>query len=215
VQRPTRPSLRLAVAIALVGAVVAGAAALALRPGDARPAQPALGDYGTVPPFSLRDQAGAEVTEAWLRGRLTLVDFVFTRCDTICPVLSMKFARLDAQLRDLPDVRLLSFSVDPEHDTPEVLAPYAARHGADPARWKFVTGRYDAVRTLVEGALMTAMEAAGQAPSGAPDIRHGGHFLLVDRELTIVGIYDSGEAARLDALVRDVRALARRGPAGG
>src|SRR5688572_13485342 len=165
--------------------------ALAACKGDERkrPAQP--DDYGTVPAFALHDQTGGALNEEWLRGHVTIVDFVFTRCDTICPLLTLKMARLDEQTKDLPDVRLLSFSVDPKYDTPEVLAAYAAHYKADPARWRFVTGEYDQVLTLVEGALMTAMEYAGTTESGAPDIRHGGHFLLVGPDLKIRGVYDS------------------------
>jgi protein SCO1 len=171
--------------------------------------EPKLEDYGQVPAFALTDQTGAVLDQTWLAGHVTIVDFVFTRCDTICPVLSMKMAHLDERTRDLADVRLLSFSVDPAYDTPAVLAEYATRYGADPARWRFVTGEYDNVKTLVEGALMTAMDPAGMTESGAPDIKHGGHFLLVDRDLHIRGVYDSSEEARLDALVRDARRLAR------
>ena len=170
---------------------------------------PPLQDYGAIPAFALHDQTGAVLDQQWLAGHVTIVDFVFTRCDTICPVLSLKMANLDERTTDLANVRLLSFSVDPAHDTPPVLAEYAARYHADPARWRFVTGEYDAVKTLVEGALMTAMEPAGTTASGAPDIKHGGHFLLVDKDLHIRGIYDSSEESRLDALVRDARRLAR------
>jgi len=192
-------------------AAIALAALLALgacKEERARPAAP--DDYGTVPGFAMHDQTGGALTQEWLAGHVTIVDFVFTRCDTICPLLTLKMARLDEQTKDLPEVRLLSFSVDPKYDTPEVLAAYAAEYKADPARWRFVTGEYDAVRTLVEGALMTAMDDAGKTASGAPDIRHGGHFLLVGPDLKIRGVYDSNDDARLAALARDARALATK-----
>jgi protein SCO1/2 len=168
-------------------------------------------DYGTVPPFSLRDQTDQPLTEAWLRGHLTVIDFIFTRCDSICTDLSYRMSYLDEQTRDLGDkVKLLSFSVDPEHDTPAVLAEYGARFGADPARWRLVTGDYPQVTALVTGALMTAMTDMGTTTeTGAPDIRHGGHFLLVDGDLKIVGIYDSSEQSRLEALVGDIRRRAK------
>jgi protein SCO1/2 len=169
-----------------------------------------LDDYGTVPAFSLRDQTGGTLTDAWLRGKITIVDFVFTRCDTVCPMLSAKMARLDEQTKDLPTVQLLSFSVDPTYDTPPVLAEYAKRWGAEPARWRFVTGEYPAVQALVEGALMTAMEDEGKTtPTGAPDIRHGGHLLLIGPDLRIRGVYDSNDDDAMKILPDDVRALAR------
>lgn len=159
-----------------------------------------LDDYGEVPAFAMHDQTGAELTQDWLRGKTTIVDFVFTRCDTICPTLSLKMARLDTQL---PEAQLLSFSVDPKYDTPAVLAEYAARWHADAARWRFVTGEYDAVKTLVEGALMTAMDDSDMA-----DIKHGGHFLLIGPDLHIRGVYDSNDQEALDILVEDVRRIA-------
>ena len=165
-------------------------------------------DYGVVPAFALHDQTGGRLDQEWLRGHVTIVDFVFTRCDTICPLLTLKMARLDEQTKDLPNLRLLSFSVDPKYDTPEVLAAYAATYKADPARWRFVTGEYDQVLTLVEGALMTAMEYAGTTETGAPDIRHGGHFLLIGPDLVIRGVYDSNDDARMAALAADARRLA-------
>jgi protein SCO1/2 len=177
--------------------------------GDAKPASH-LDDLGTVPAFGLRDQTDQVLTQEWLRDHVTIVDFVFTRCDTVCPALSMKMVRLGEQTKDLPGVQLLSFSVDPKYDTPAVLAEYATRYHADPARWRFVTGEYPEVRTLVEGALMTAMEDEGKTtPSGAPDIRHGGHILVIGPDLRIRGVYDSNDADALEILVDDVRTLSR------
>ena len=179
---------------------------VALAACSSKSAPSKLDDYGEVPAFTVRDQTGAELTEDWLRGKATIVDFVFTRCDTICPTLTLKMARLDTQL---PEAQLLSFSVDPTHDTPPVLLAYASHYHADAARWRFVTGEYDAVKQLVEGALMTAMDDQGQlTEGGAPDIRHGGHFLLIGPDLHIRGVYDSSEQSALDALVSDVKRIA-------
>ncbi len=212
---PRRPWL-----IACVSAAVATAAAVAIiliaRPGASSGARgdAPLDDYGAVPAFGFTDQTGGTTTEAWLRGRVTIIDFIFTRCDTVCPALTGRMANLDEQTADLGDaVRLLSFSVDPGHDTAAVLAAYGAQWRARPARWRFVTGDADALRTLIEGPLMSAMVEAGTTPSGAPDIRHGGHFLLVDGALRIRGVYDSNDAARLAALPRDVRRLVSQAPA--
>jgi protein SCO1 len=192
-------------------AIAALLAAGALAACEERPRRPtAPDDYGAMPSFTFTDQTGGTLTEEWLRGRVTIVDFIFTRCDTICPVLTWKMVGLAEQTRDLDDrIRLLSFSVDPVYDTPAVLAAYADRYRVDPARWRFVTGDYPRIEALVTGALMTAMEPAGTTASGAPDIRHGGHFLLIGPDLRIRGVYDSSDEARLTALVRDARRLAR------
>jgi len=177
-----------------------------------RPAQKPLPDDGTVPAFSLVDESGAPFTQAALEGRVSIVDFVFTRCDTICPVLSMKMERIQEKTFDKGDkIKLVSFSVDPKYDTPAVLAEYAQRYHANPERWHFVTGAYDKVYALIEGPFMTSMMRLPDRPSGVPDIKHGGYFLLVDQKLHIRGIYDSNVINQLDTLIHDARYLARTG----
>ncbi len=176
-----------------------------------RAEEPKLDALGGVPAFSLVDAQGLPFTEEALRGHPTIVNFVFTRCDTICPVLSMKMQRIEDKTRDKRGlgIKLVSITVDPEHDTPERLAAFAARYKANPERWKFVTGPAAAVRALVEGPFMNSMQAEGLTRSGAPNIVHSGYFLLVDGNLEIRGVYDSNDTQRLDQLMRDARFLGR------
>jgi protein SCO1 len=170
-----------------------------------------LPHLGTVPPFALVDHEARVFTERALLGHPTIIDFVFTRCDTICPVISARMARLQEQLsdREAASIQLVSISVDPNHDTPEKLAAYAAKLGARPDRWRFVTGPLDRIKRLVEGPFMGVINVTGVTASGAPAISHSGYFILVDGELAIRGTYDSGEVARLEELMRDARKLAR------
>lgn len=170
-----------------------------------------LPDLGTVTAFALTDETGAPFTEEALRGHPTIVNFVFTRCDTICPVVSAKMQRLQDRLLDRKAVpiKLLSITVDPAYDTPERLAAYAQRYSALPDKWRFVTGPVDRVRALVEGPFMNSMIYEGLSPSGAPAISHNGYFALVDANLVIRGVYDSGETRKLDELLRHARFLAR------
>jgi protein SCO1 len=175
-----------------------------------RPEQKPPPALGQVTPFQLVDQTGAPFTDAAMRGHVSIVSFVFTRCDTICPVISMKMERIQDKTFDVRDkVKLVSFSVDPTYDTPERLAEYGARYRANPERWRFVTGPHDRVHALIEGPFMTSMLRLPDRPSGAPDIKHGGYFLLVDPNLEIRGVYDSDLINQLDALMRDARYLAR------
>jgi protein SCO1/2 len=175
-----------------------------------RPEQKLLPDLGAVGSFSLVDQTGQPFTESAMAGHVSIVSFIFTRCDTICPVISMKMQRIQEKTFDVGDqVKLVSFSVDPQYDTPERLAEYAKRYQAEPERWRFVTGPYDKVHALIEGPFMTSMLRAGDRPSGVPDIQHGGYFLLVDPQLHIRGMYDSNVINQLDALMHDARYLAR------
>jgi protein SCO1/2 len=175
-----------------------------------RPAAPHLDDLGPVGAFALTDERGEPVTDAALRGHATLVSFLFTRCDTICPVTTMKMARLQDQTFDAgAKIKLASFSVDPAYDTPARLAGYAQRYHADPARWRFVTGPVEDMRRLVEGPLMNSMAREGVTPSGAPAISHSGYFLLIDGNAHIRGAYDSGDIQRLDEMERAARYLVR------
>jgi protein SCO1 len=175
-----------------------------------RPEHKPLPDLGEITGFDLVDQTGQPFSDAALRGKVSIIDFVFTRCDTICPALSMKMARIQDKTFDLSrDIKLVSFSIDPAYDTPERLTAYATKYGADPERWRFVTGPADKVVDVIEKQLMTSMTRVGDRPSGAPDIRHRGYFLLFDRNLHLRGIYDSDLVNQLDALMGDARYLVR------
>lgn len=170
-----------------------------------------LPDLGTVPAFSLVDDQGQVFTEQALRGHPTIVDFVFTRCDTICPVISARMARMQEKLSDrrAESIKLVSISVDPLHDTPEKLAAYGAKFQARPDKWRFLTGPVDGIKRLVEGPFMGLMKVEGLSSSGAPAISHSGYFILVDADLTIRGVYDSAELPKLEEMMRHARYLAR------
>jgi protein SCO1/2 len=199
--------LLVALLVILVAAVVPAVVAPTLL---CRRADPQLDDLGPVGGFALTDERGQPFTDAALRGHATIVSFIFTRCDTICPVTTMKMERLQDQTFDArAGIKLASFSVDPGYDTPARLAEYAQRYHADPARWRFVTGPVDDVRRLIEGPLMNSMANEGVTPSGAPAISHSGYFLLIDGNAHIRGAYDSGDIQRLDAMIRDARYLVR------
>lgn len=199
------------VLLGLLGVLVATVVPAVVMPTlVCRTPEPELADLGEVGAFALTDERGQPFTEAALRDQVTIVSFVFTRCDTICPVTTMKMARLQDKTFDArAHIKLASFSVDPEYDTPARLAAYAQRYQADPARWRFVTGPADAVRRLVEGPLMNSMAREGTTPSGAPAIAHSGYFLLVDGHGRVRGTYASGDLQRLDELIRDARYLVR------
>jgi protein SCO1/2 len=100
----------------------------------------AVGD--PIPDFALIDQTGRTVRLSQMRGEPVAVTFLYTRCPiaTACPMTATKFAKLDAMLKEKGFGRLLTITVDPEHDTPKVLAEYAKHLGAEPGRWEFLTG---------------------------------------------------------------------------
>ena len=178
-----------------------------------REIDPKLPDLGTVPAFSLIDQDGQPFTEEALRGHPTVINFVFTRCDTICPVIAMKTQRLQDKTADPrgAGIKIVTITVDPEWDTPEKLTSFGQRYKAESERWRFLTGPKDKITALITGPLMTTMDRDGELKPGSPNIVHSGYFLLVDGNLTIRGVYDSNDIHKLDELEHHARFLARTG----
>jgi protein SCO1/2 len=201
--RPRAPVLPAALAV-LALALVAGALAAALRPRLAAP----LPVLGSVPAFDLVDQDGRRFRDADLRAHVWAAGFVFTRCPTICPVITGRMRAIQDATRDLgPAFRLVSFSVDPEYDSPAVLAAYARANGAAPGRWTFLTGAYDALEAAVVDGFHVLME---RDPSDAANVLHGSHVVLVDGAGRIRGYYDAADADCAERVVRDARALVAR-----
>jgi protein SCO1 len=178
------------------------------------PEEPKLEDRGIIPPFALTDHTGTELTRENLEGHVTIVNFIFTRCDTVCPVTSMKMRTVQDKMWDLSDhVKLLSISVDPAHDTVEALATYAAKYGANPVQWRFVRGDITAVRELVEKGMAIGFDdLGGVTETGAPNITHSGHFVLLDQHAHIRGYYDSDDWPRIEKLMKHARYLVRKPP---
>jgi protein SCO1/2 len=169
--------------------------------------QPAIAVYGRVPAFQLVDQKGAPFTDGNLTGHVSVVDFIFTRCTASCPRLTAQMAQLQGRLAQAGSgAKLVSFSVDPDNDTPPVLAEYASRAGADAARWSFVTGSLDTMKSAVVSGFKVAMD---KQPRGANDydVVHGDWFVLVDAHGNLRGYYKTDEAKDVDRLMRDIKRL--------
>ncbi len=156
--------------LVMVGVVGAGARSLLRgRPagggGEAEaPAGPPV--YGRVPDFSLIERSGRRVQASELRGLVWIADFIYTHCTDTCPLQSAQMARLQAEFTPATDLRFVSITVDPARDTPQVLARYAARFGADPARWLFLTGEKAAIFHLArEGFRLGVEEPVPTKPS--------------------------------------------------
>jgi cytochrome oxidase Cu insertion factor (SCO1/SenC/PrrC family) len=128
-----------------------------------------LDQYSRVPDFTLTERSGRSVTLAELIGKVWMADFIYTECPdpNMCPLQSAHMARLQADWAAKPDVRLVSISVDPEHDTPEVLSEYAARFRADPDRWLFLTGAKEAIyRLALNGFHLGVVDREAHAQEG-------------------------------------------------
>ena len=187
-----------------------GALTLALTLVSACSSQTGIPVLGEAPRFLLTDQDGAEFDSGSLRGKPWVADFIFTRCTNMCPMLTREMAKLQGTLRDDPllrEVRLVSFSVDPEYDRPAVLAEYAKRYDAETSHWTFATGSRDEIWELsVDGFKLAVGEDPGNV--GQP-LFHSDRFVLVDRGGRIRGYYSAMDSNVLVRLVADLRSVAK------
>lgn len=164
----------------------------------------ALPDLGAVPAFSLVDERGQPFTLETVRGRVWVADFIFTRCAGQCPMMSDAMARLQRAFAGAPQMLLVSFSVDPLHDTPGVLSAYAAHYGARPDRWRFVTGSEDAIVQLAQVGFHLGVSRDGSA---VEPITHSVRFTLIDALGRIRGYYEATDQAALQRLEHDAKTL--------
>ncbi len=158
---------------------------------------------GSVPEFSLTEAGGATVRREDLLGKVWIASFLFTRCGEACPMMMRHEVSLQADLPLRDDLRLVSFSVDPDWDVPQVLRDYARTFGADRTRWLFLTGDKRQIYHLtIDGFRLGVQEAD---PAKEMPILHSTKLVLVDRHGAIRGYYDSSDEAELSKLVRDAR----------
>ncbi len=167
---------------------------------------------GTVPEFELTDRHGRTIRHSDLLGRVWVADFIFTNCAGTCPVMTQRMGELLAELKDVDNVRVVSFSVDPERDKPETLDDYANRHKADDPRWHFLTGDRKTVYGLSREGFRLAVGAVPpeELRPGDEAILHSDRFALVDQRGRVRGLYrgigpEGGDAIR--RLAEDVRRL--------
>jgi protein SCO1 len=165
--------------------------------------------------FHLIERTGKPVSESNLASQVWIAAFTYTKCPAACPRISAQLSGLQGRLSST-GVRLVSISVDPEHDTPEVLQQYATRFKADSDRWWFLTGpKTDVYRLILDQfKLSVSPNSEADRRAGAEDVSHSSRLVLVDRGNQIIGIFDSTDPAAVDALVskarqRDIRWVLR------
>jgi protein SCO1/2 len=171
-------------------------------------AQRRVSSYGTVPHFQLVNQEGQPFDSAQLAGKIWIADFIYTTCPGPCPMISTRMSELQKPL-EKTDVHLISFSVDPEKDTPEVLRGYAEKLHAEPKRWDFLTGPKSAIYGLSRNGLKLAV-SDGSDEAGIPV--HSTRLVLVDRHGEIRGYYEATEADAVTKLLADTSHLLRQQP---
>ena len=179
---------------------------------------------GQIPNFQLSDQEGKAVSTKDLNGRVWIADFFFTSCAGSCPLLTQRMKGIQEFIAtkvaepDRAKLGLLSFSVDPERDTPERLKDYAKKFGADPKLWWFLTGPVNEItKTVMDGFKISMGKVALATPDPEGDaqpfdIVHGEKFVLIDPQGRIRGYYNSDEPESMKNLTQDMQFFLREKP---
>lgn len=163
---------------------------------------PVLGD---VAPFALTAQTGERFDSGALKGRLWIADFIYTTCKGPCPRMSHLMSQVNRRTQDVSGVSLVTFTVDPEHDTPEVLAEYAKRYNADSARWHFLTGTREELHRISRDSFKV-----GNVDGS---LNHSTRLVLVDREGRIRRYYGIEDGSPVDRILQDLQTLRKETPA--
>jgi protein SCO1/2 len=181
--------------LAALTALIFAVAACSLR-------HSSLDDYGAVPEFTLTAQDGRPFHSSALAGKIWIADFIYTTCPGPCPRMTSQMREVQDAILKMPDVKLVSFTVDPAKDTPQVLADYAKTHGALSEHWYFLTGSPRTLQKLDRDAFKL----------GNVDgtLEHSTRFVLVDRQAHIRGYYDTSDSSAISRIIADVRELARQ-----
>jgi protein SCO1/2 len=158
-----------------------------------------LEDYGTVPHFTLTDSEGHPFDSNELRGKVWIVDFIFTNCPGPCPRMTSQMHKLSEKLKNDKDIRLVSISVDPEHDTPPVLNAYAHRFGGPTPQWTFLTGPLSTIDLLTVNTFHIG--------TVRNRLNHSTRFMLIDKNGHIRAYESTFDPGGMDKLQADAEAL--------
>ena len=169
--------------------------------------------FHVIPDFAFPNQFGDTITSKDYRGNIYVANFVFTTCSTICPVTTFQMRRIQQKFEEYPNFMILSHSVNPVYDTPEVLLDYAKKMQADLRNWNFVTGSKESIYEIAPFYFVNAMEDE----EAAGGFLHSEFFVLVDKEGrirsreddngNIIGVYDGTDVYEVGLLIEDIKVL--------
>jgi protein SCO1/2 len=160
--------------------------------------------YKTIPFFSFVNQDSVIINSDSLNNSIYVADFFFTSCPSICPIMSKNMLSIYEKYRGNQEVRFLSYSIDPKHDTVPVLKKYANKLGVKGTQWSFLLGNRDSVYLLAKDGYMSYAKENADIPGG---VEHSGYFLLIDKEKRIRGAYDGTDKTQVDLLKSDMDIL--------
>ena len=169
--------------------------------------------YHSIPDFAFVNQFNDTISQFDYEGNIYLANFVFTTCPTICPVMTYNMRRVQQKMAQYPNFKILSHTVFPEYDTPEVLLEYANKMEADLSNWNFVTGNREDIYSIANSYFVNVMEDS-TAQGG---FLHSEYFVLVDKEGRIrardddngnnIGVYDGTDDYEVGLLIDDIKVL--------
>ncbi|AMR12740.1 MULTISPECIES: SCO family protein [Bacillus] len=161
-----------------------------------------------VQSFSFQNQDGKAVTLESLKGQVWVADFIFTNCETICPPMTSHMAELQKQMEEENlQARIVSFSVDPENDTPEKLKKFAANYPLSFQNWDFLTG-YS--QEEIEKFALKSFKSIVKKPEDEDQVIHQSSFYLVDQNGKVVKDYDGARNTPYDEIIADIKTLENR-----
>ncbi len=158
--------------------------------------------------FSLLNQYGETVSLEQIKGKVFVAEYFFTTCGTICPRMTEQMTRVQEKFRGNDAVKILSFTVNPDYDTVQVLYDYAQKYGAEKDQWHFLTGSKEELYGLARKSffVLKPAEAMNLGDAGS-DFIHTNNFVLVDQELRIRGYYDGTSISEVNTLMEDIELL--------
>lgn len=161
--------------------------------------------YHKISNFSFTNQEGQEINNSSTLGKVYVADFFFTTCPTICPIMKTQMLRVYEKFQNEPEFMILSHTLDPAHDTQELLKDFAEKIGVENDQtWHFLTGDQEKIFEIGQTSYLTTAMEDKLEPGG---ILHSGAFVLVDQQGRIRGVYDGTKEDQVDRLMNDIPKL--------
>ena len=160
--------------------------------------------YQTIPPFKFVNQYGDSVSNKTLNGDIYVVDFFFTTCPSICPIMHRNMLKVYETFKGTGNFKIISHTIDPKHDSVAVLKKYADKLGISGNTWWLLQGKKEDVYTIAEKNYLVAVKQDSGASGG---YIHAGYFVLIDKQKRIRGSYDGTDPKQVDELISDIKIL--------
>jgi protein SCO1/2 len=160
--------------------------------------------YQTIPPFKFVNQYGDSISNKTLDKDIYVVDFFFTTCPSICPVMHRNMLNVYNEFKTTPDFKIISHTIDPKHDSVPVLKKYADKLGISGNTWWFLRGNKEDIYKIAERNYLVAVKKDSSAAGGYV---HAGYFVLIDKQKRIRGSYDGTDPKQVDQMIADIKTL--------